>query len=366
MRPYRGRHRSYCGVDLHARTRTRGDEDARSTAGAHEISRGPPRARCHEPPRPVPLGSRSRARRPQCGGMEHAHDGDDYLGGRSRRRRPPSPPNSAQPPCESRFVRFNRRVLPRAVMTRVLKAPREALCIGGRVRTESRDDDRLAEGRGRSSDQTRLGVWARLLAASVKNSMSPVATSYIAPTIAIRPSRTSRSSVWLCSQDRLDRPRHVAPGHGVDERLLLGRRAAARRPGTRAGSTDCWMSLDDVVEVLAARGLGGGLARADRGRRPRSRPRTGCAPSPGPASPRPRRSRTRCSPAPSGWSTLPAIRTLKMSPTPRSKISSAGVRESMQLSTTASGCWPAGRGARPAGRGRGSAAGRCGTARARP
>ena len=39
--------------------------------------------------------------------------------------------------------------------------------------------------------------------------------------------------------------------------------------------------------------------------------------------------------------TFPATRTLKMSPTPRSKISSAGVRESMQLRTTASGCWPA-------------------------
>ena len=36
--------------------------------------------------------------------------------------------------------------------------------------------------------------------------------------------------------------------------------------------------------------------------------------------------------------TFPAIRTLKMSPIPRSKINSAGVRESMQLSTTASGC----------------------------
>ena len=38
--------------------------------------------------------------------------------------------------------------------------------------------------------------------------------------------------------------------------------------------------------------------------------------------------------------TLPAMRTLKMSPTPRSKINSAGVRESMQLRTTASGCCP--------------------------
>ena len=38
--------------------------------------------------------------------------------------------------------------------------------------------------------------------------------------------------------------------------------------------------------------------------------------------------------------TLPAMRTLKMSPMPKSKISSAGVRESMQLSTTAKGCCP--------------------------
>ncbi len=40
-----------------------------------------------------------------------------------------------------------------------------------------------------------------------------------------------------------------------------------------------------------------------------------------------------------GLTTFPAIRTPKTSPNPRSKMISIGARESIQLSTTASGCW---------------------------
>ena len=41
-----------------------------------------------------------------------------------------------------------------------------------------------------------------------------------------------------------------------------------------------------------------------------------------------------------GLVTFPATRTLKISPRPMSKIISEGVRESMQESTMAIGCWP--------------------------
>ncbi len=40
------------------------------------------------------------------------------------------------------------------------------------------------------------------------------------------------------------------------------------------------------------------------------------------------------------FATLPATRTMKASPRPRSKTSSTGARESMQLRTTAMGYWP--------------------------
>ena len=42
----------------------------------------------------------------------------------------------------------------------------------------------------------------------------------------------------------------------------------------------------------------------------------------------------------SWFATLPAMRTLNTSPIPRSMITSAGARESMQLRITAAGCCP--------------------------
>ena len=51
-------------------------------------------------------------------------------------------------------------------------------------------------------------------------------------------------------------PQHVAAGHGIDERLLLGRRYFLGTPaGDRVGRL--LDVVDDVVEVLAAGGFGG-------------------------------------------------------------------------------------------------------------
>ena len=79
-------------------------------------------------------------------------------------------------------------------------------------------------------------------------------------------------------EHQLDCTRHVATGHGVDERFLLGAPAVARRPGTSSGSIDFWISWTMWSEMLTARGLGGGSRSSRRGRRPRSRRRTACAP----------------------------------------------------------------------------------------
>ena len=154
------------------------------------------------------------------------------------------------------------------------------------------------------------------------------------------PSRTRRSSVSALRRAcrRPPGPRSAGPRPSTNASFSVRRqprRALARRRVDRLLDV-----LDDVVEVLAAGRLGRPSARARSGRRPRSPPRTGCGPSPGSASPRPRRTPYSMLPSTFRLVTFPAIRTLKMSPTPRSKISSAGVRESMQLRTTASGCCP--------------------------
>ncbi len=92
--------------------------------------------------------------------------------------------------------------------------------------------------------------------------MSPVATSYIAPTIAIRPSRTRPSSVWLCSRicsttrDTLRR----ATASTNDSFSAAGQVL----DGPAGGRIDRLLDVvDDVVEVLAARGLGGRPGLAD-------------------------------------------------------------------------------------------------------
>ena len=57
-------------------------------------------------------------------------------------------------------------------------------------------------------------------------------------------------------------PRHVAAGHGIDERLLLGSRS--RFDGPAGGRIDRLLDVfEDVVEVLATGGLGGRPDLAD-------------------------------------------------------------------------------------------------------
>jgi hypothetical protein len=59
-----------------------------------------------------------------------------------------------------------------------------------------------------------------------------------------------------------DRTRHVAAGHGVDERFLLGGRQLVDAPA-RERVDRLLDVVDDESEVLAARGLGGCLGRSD-------------------------------------------------------------------------------------------------------
>ncbi len=94
MRPSRGRQRSYCGVDLHARTSTRGDEDAPSTAGSFEVSRVPqPRDGARRYLDTCRAGVGRRAGTPRCGKRLGSTDEDAEMelapdaGGREGRRR---------------------------------------------------------------------------------------------------------------------------------------------------------------------------------------------------------------------------------------------------------------------------------------
>ena len=164
----------------------------------------------------------------------------------------------------------------------------------------------------------------------------PLPTSYIAPTMPISPFFSIAASVGLCSRiDRMVSSTWIAVTRSTNGSFLLSRLSrvsVSARTASLIGS----VIAGRLVRPVAATGS---MPLCTKSQVAFTAPQRVWPSTTTSLLPTILQANSML-PIAFALATLPATRTEKMSPMPRSNSSSAGARESMQLRMIAIGCWP--------------------------